>query len=143
TDRLHGRATRLLVTPLIRALQRMVGHQPFLTFLDSFRYPLAGEFAMIADLARINRIPSDWGLEVGVLAQVYRNCAVGRVCQVDLADTYDHKHQDLSAADPTKGRTRMAVAVTKSILRTLAEEATVLSDGLLKTLPITYIRTAR
>lgn len=143
TDRLHGRAVRLLVVPLIRALQRILEQQPFLAYLDSFRYPLAGEFAMIADLARVNRIPWDWGLEVGVLAQVYRNCAVGRVCQVELADTYDHKHQDLSATDPTKGLARMAVDITKSILRTLAEEGTVLSDGLLKTLPITYIRTAR
>lgn len=143
TDRLHGRVVRLLVVPLIRALQRILGPQSFLTYLDSFRYPLAGEFAMIADLARVNRIPWDWGLEVGVLAQVYRNCAVGRVCQVDLADTYEHKHQDLSATDPTKGLTRMAIDITKSILRTMAEEGTLLSDGLLKTLPITYMRTAR
>src|SRR5574337_1165803 len=113
TDRFHGRVTRLLVTPLIRALQRTLGQQPFLTYLDGFRYPLAGEFAMIADLARVNRIPSDWGLEVGVLAQVYRNCAFGRVCQVDLADTYEHKHQPLSAEDPTTGLMRMAIDITK------------------------------
>lgn len=143
TDRLHGRATRLLLTPLIRALQRIVGDHPFLLYLDSFRYPLAGEFAMVADLARVNRIPWDWGLEVGVLAQVYRNCAVGRVCQVDLADTYEHKHQPLSPEDPSKGLMRMAIDITKSILRTLAEEGVPLSEGLLKTLPVVYMRTAR
>lgn len=143
TDRLHGRATRLLVTPLIRALQGIAGYQPFLVYLDSFRYPLAGEFAMTADLARVNRIPWDWGLEVGVLAQVYRNCAVGRVCQVDLADTYEHKHQPLSPEDPTKGLMRMAIDITKSILRTLAEEGVPFSEGLLKTLPVAYVRTAR
>ncbi|MBI4611065.1 MAG: glycosyl transferase [Candidatus Rokubacteria bacterium] len=143
TDRLHGRATRLLVTPLLRALQRMVGHQPFLTFMDSFRYPLAGEFAMIADLARANRIPGDWGLEVGVLAEVYRNVAPGRVCQSDLSDAYEHKHQALSAEDPKKGLMRMAVDITKSVLRTLAEEGLPISDGLLKSLPVTYLRTAR
>lgn len=143
TDRLHGRATRLLVTPLIRALQRMVGHQPFLTFMNSFRYPLAGEFAMIADLARVNRIPGDWGLEVGVLAEVYRNVSPGRVCQSDLSDAYEHKHQALSPEDPKKGLMRMAVDITKSILRTLAEEGVPISDGLLKSLPVTYLRTAR
>jgi len=143
TDRLHGRATRLLVTPLVRALQRMVGQQPFLMFMDSFRYPLAGEFAMIADLARVNRIPGDWGLEVGVLAEVYRNVAPGRVCQADLSDAYEHKHQALSAEDPKKGLMRMAVDITKSILRTLAEEGVPISDGLLKSLPVTYLRTAR
>jgi len=143
TDRLHGRGTRLLVTPLIRALERMLGHQPFLTFVDSFRYPLAGEFAMAADLARINRIPGDWGLEVGVLAEVYRNVSWWRVCQSEITDSYEHKHQDLSADDPKKGLMRMAVDITKSLLRTLAEEGVPISDGLLKSLPVTYLRIAR
>ena len=74
SDRLHGRVTRLFITPLTRALQSLFGFLPFLRYLDSFRYPLAGEFAMQADLARVNRIPSDWGLEIGVLAEIYRNC---------------------------------------------------------------------
>ena len=47
TDRLHGRVTRLFMTPLLRSLQRLAGPHPFLTFLDSFRYPLAGEIAMM------------------------------------------------------------------------------------------------
>ncbi|HBY60295.1 MAG TPA: glycosyl transferase, partial [Solibacterales bacterium] len=78
TDRMHGRVTRLFMTPLLRALESMATGSPFLRFLDSFRYALAGEFAMEADLARVNRIPGDWGLEVGVLAEVHRNCAVSR-----------------------------------------------------------------
>ena len=78
TDRLHGRVTRLFITPMLRSLQQLVGPHPLLTFLDSFRYPLAGEFAMLRDLARINRIPGDWGIEIGVLAEVYRNCALRR-----------------------------------------------------------------
>jgi len=143
TDRLHGRVTRLLVTPLIRALQRTVGHQPFLTFMDSFRYTLAGEFAMTADLARMNRIPGDWGLEVGVLAEVFRSVSAWRVCQSDLADAYEHKHQGLSAEDPKKGLMRMAVDITKSLLRTLAEEGVPISEGYLKSLPVTYLRRAR
>lgn len=68
-------------TPLLRALEKVLGPYPFLTYLDSFRYPLAGEFSMIADLARVNRIPGDWGLEVGVLAEIYGNCTVSRICQ--------------------------------------------------------------
>ncbi|MBI3079355.1 MAG: glycosyl transferase [Deltaproteobacteria bacterium] len=143
TDRLHGRVTRLLVTPLIRALQRLVGYQPFLVYLDSFRYPLAGEFAMQADLARVNRIPGDWGLEVGVLAEVYRNCAMGRICQADLADVYEHKHQVLSADDPSHGLMRMAVDITKSLLRTLAEEGVPISEAVLGSFPVTYLRSAR
>ncbi len=60
TNRMHGRATRLLVTPLLRSLKIILGDIPLLNFLDSFRYPLAGEFAMDVDLARINKIPGDW-----------------------------------------------------------------------------------
>ena len=94
TNKLHGRVTRLMVTPLVRSLQDLVGQHQFLTFLDSFRYPLAGEFCMTVDMARVNRIPSDWGLEVGSLAEVYRNYSPQRVCQVDIAENYEHKHQD-------------------------------------------------
>ena len=65
--------TRLCVTPLVRALEQTLGSLPLLEFLDSFRYPLAGEFSMKTTLARQLRIPSDWGLEIGTLAEVFRN----------------------------------------------------------------------
>ena len=103
TNKMHGRVTRLLVTPLVRSLQQLIGSHNFLLFLDSFRYPLSGEFCMDTDMARVNRIPWDWGLEVGSLAEVYRNYSPRRVCQVDIAETYEHKHQALSAEDPEKG----------------------------------------
>ena len=142
TDRMHGRVTRLLMTPLLRALQKLVGSNPFLLFLDSFRYPLAGEFCMIADVARTNRIPWDWGLEVGVLAEVFRNYSPRRVCQVDIADNYEHKHQPLSAEDAQKGLMRMCVDICKSIFRILAAEGIVLSDSFFKSLQVAYIRLA-
>jgi len=143
TDRLHGRVTRLLVTPLIRSLQRILGYLPILVFFDSFRYPLAGEFSMDIDLARVNRIPGDWGLEVGVLAEVYRNTSTRRVCQVDIAENYEHKHQELSPEDESKGLYKMCVDICKSIFRTLASEGIVFSDGFFKTLIATYVRTAQ
>ncbi|MBI5026977.1 MAG: glycosyl transferase [Nitrospirae bacterium] len=143
TDRMHGRMTRLLVTPLIRALQKILGYHPLLVFFDSFRYPLAGEFSMDVDMARVNRIPGDWGLEVGVLAEVYRNTSLRRVCQVDIAENYEHKHQELSPEDATKGLHKMAVDISKSILRTLASEGIVFSEGFFKTLMATYVRTAQ
>ncbi len=142
TDKMNGRVTRLLVTPLVRSLQQLAGQHGFLAFLDSFRYPLAGEFSMSADLARINRIPSDWGLEVGSLAEVYRNYSPHRVCQVDIATTYEHKHQILSAEDAEKGLMKMAVDICKSIFRTLASDGVVFSDGLFRSLSATYLRQA-
>jgi glucosyl-3-phosphoglycerate synthase len=143
TDRMHGRVTRLFVSPLIRALQSMAPAAPFLQFLDSFRYPLAGEFAMDANLARVNRIPGDWGLEVGVLAEVYRNCAVTRVCQVDLTDNYEHKHQPLSQEDPGRGLRRMAADIAKSLFRTMAAEGLVFSADHFRSLEVRYVRMAQ
>jgi len=143
TDRLHGRVTRLLFTPLIRSLQKIIGYHPLLLFFDSFRYPLAGEFSMDIDLARINRIPGDWGLEVGVLAEVYRNTAPRMVCQVDIAENYEHKHQELSPDDASRGLHKMCVDISKSIFRTLASEGIVFSEGFFKTLVATYMRTAQ
>lgn len=142
TDKMHGRVTRLLMTPLIRALHKLVGPNPFLLFLDSFRYPLAGEFAMITDMARTNRIPWDWGLEVGVLSEVFRNYSPRRVCQVDIADIYEHKHQILSADDAQKGLMRMSVDICKSMFRFLAAEGIVLSDSFFKSLQVAYMRLA-
>ncbi len=142
SERMHGRVTRLFVTPLIRAMESLSFGAPFLSFLDSFRYPLAGEFAMKANLARVNRIPGDWGLEVGVLAEVFRNCAVSRVCQVDLADTYDHKHQALSVDDSSKGLRRMATDIAKSLFRTLAAEGMTYRQGHFRSLGVRYVRMA-
>jgi len=142
TNKMHGRVTRLLVTPLVRSLQSLRGEHRFLRFIDSFRYPLAGEFAMSTDMARVNRIPWDWGLEVGSLAEVYRNYSPRRVCQVDIAETYEHKHQALSSEDPEKGLMKMTIDICKSIFRTLASEGVIFSDGFFKSLSVAYLRQA-
>lgn len=141
TNKLHGRVTRLFVTPFIRTLQQVFGYTPFLNYLDSFRYPLAGEFAMDAELARVNRIPADWGLEVGVLSEVYRNSALKRVCQVDLTDNYEHKHQPLSAGDARQGLLRMSIDIGKAMFRTLAADGAILSEGALRVIQTKYVRT--
>jgi glucosyl-3-phosphoglycerate synthase len=97
---------------------------------------------MTTDMARVNRIPWDWGLEVGSLAEVYRNYSPRRVCQVDIAATYEHKHQALSAEDPEKGLMKMTVDICKSIFRTLASEGATFSEGFFKSLSVTYLRHA-
>jgi len=48
-----------------------------------------------------------------MLAEVYRNTSVKRICRVDLADTYEHKHQDLSGDDPEKGLLKMSIDISK------------------------------
>lgn len=141
-EKMHGRVTRLLMTPLVRALHKLAGRQPFLEFLDSFRYPLAGEFCMITDLAWVNRIPWDWGLEVGVLSEVFRNYSARRVCQVDIADNYEHKHQQLSADDANKGLMRMCIDICKAIFRVMAADGTVFSEDFFNSLVVAYLRLA-
>lgn len=142
SDRMHGRVTRLFVIPIIRALINILGYLPFLEYLNSFRYPLAGEFSMITDIARVNRVPGDWGLEVGTLAEVYRNCSMRRICQSDLCENYEHKHQPLSPDDPGKGLLKMSIDIAKVLFRTLASEGVVFSENFFKTLIASYLRIA-
>jgi glucosyl-3-phosphoglycerate synthase len=135
--------TRLLVTPLIRALEKIVGYHPLLVFFDSFRYPLAGEFSMDVDMARVNRIPGDWGLEIGVMAEVYRNTALRRVCQADISDNYEHKHQPLTLEDPNQGLLKMGTDIAKCIFRNLASRGYTLTHEFFISLKSCYLRIAQ
>lgn len=143
SDRLNGRVTRLFVYPLLTALRSFFPGQPFLEYLSVFRYPLAGEMAMQLDLARHIRVPSDWGLEVGLLSEVYRNLSPKEMCQVDVAGRYDHKHQALSIEEPNTGLMRMVKDITSTILRALAAEGATISPEILMSLKAAYLRLAQ
>ena len=143
TEKIYGRVTRLFFTPLIRALQSMLGYRQFLEFLHSFRYPLSGEICMTRPLAHVMRMPGDWGLEIGTLSEVYRTCALTRVCQVDIANEYEHKHQQLIPDDPQSGLLKMAVDISKVVLRTLAGQGEVFSTNFFHTLQASYLQMAR
>lgn len=140
--KINGRVSRLLVTPLIRALQRVLGHNDYLDYMDSFRYPLAGEFSFRKDVLNDIRIPSDWGLEIGVLSEMQRNYAHNRLCQVDIARTYDHKHQDLSYDNDQGGLSKMSIDITKALFRKLATQGETFSSETFRSLKATYFRIA-
>jgi glucosyl-3-phosphoglycerate synthase len=142
SDRLHGRVTRLLLTPLLAAFTRLIGQDPYIRYLSSFRYALSGEYAIKTDLAERMRLPCDWGLEIVTLFEALRHRSPSSLCQVEIAERYDHKHQELSGQDPTKGLNRMARDVTKHLLRTLAAAGVNLSPGLLMSLLAAYQREA-
>jgi glucosyl-3-phosphoglycerate synthase len=142
TDKLNGRVMRLLVTPLLRALRSVVGPHPFLTYLDSFRYPLAGEISMHLKLMERLQIPSDWALEVGTLAEVFRNVLPRVICQSELCGNYEHKHQDLSESNPGRGLSKMAIDIARSIFRRMAAEGIPLDAVLFDALLISYVRHA-
>ena len=137
-----GRVSRLLVTPLILSLKTVCGPSRYLDFLHAFRYPLAGEFAMRRDVINDLRIPTDWGLEIGVLSEMHRNHSNNRICQVDIADRYDHKHQDLSAGDASKGLSKMSIDIAKAMYRKLAIQGETFSLDKVRTVKATYYRVA-
>lgn len=140
--KLNGRVTRLLVTPLLIALKNTIGNHSYIDYLSSFRYPLAGEFAMRTAILPDIRIPSDWGLEIGILSEVWRNTNERAICQVDISDAYDHKHQPLSEDNPNKGLSRMSSDIAKVIFRKLANHGQVFHQETFRTLKATYLRTA-
>jgi glucosyl-3-phosphoglycerate synthase len=141
-EKINGRVCRLLVTPLIRSLKRIFNDNDYLNYLDSFRYSLAGEFSMRSDVLNDIRIPSDWGLEIGVLSEVNRNYSNNHLCQVDIADHYDHKHQDLSLDDKNKGLSKMSIDICKSIFRKLATNGHVFNNETFRSIKATYYRIA-
>jgi glucosyl-3-phosphoglycerate synthase len=143
TNKLFGRVTRLFYTPLIRTLKRILGYNPFLEFLDSFRYALSGEFALISSLARGIRISPTWGLEVSLLSEVYQNTTVQRVCQVEIIETYEHKHQILAKDKPNEGLMRMASDIAKALFRVLSQDGIVMSDAFFRSLLTAYVQESR
>ncbi len=141
--KLYGRVTRLFVTPLIRSLKKLLGVNNFLEYLDSFRFILSGEFALIGELARGINISPSWGLEISILSEIYQNTSVDRICQVELVESYEHKHQDLSVENPNKGLLKMASDIARILFRILSEDGIVMSEAFFRTLITTYIHFAK
>lgn len=140
--KLNGRVTRLMVSPLLIALQKVLGQRDYIDYLRAFRYPLSGEFAMRTGMLADLRIPSDWGLEIGVLSEAWRNLAPQAVAQVEISDAYDHKHQTLSPEDASAGLNRMSTDICKAIYRKLAADGTIFTQNTFRTLKATYYRSA-
>tara|TARA_B100001564_G_C20660191_1_gene681117 strand:+ start:764 stop:1978 length:1215 start_codon:yes stop_codon:yes gene_type:complete len=141
-EKLNGRVTRLLVTPLLKTFKKVLGHRDYIEFIDVFRYPLAGDLSFKSRLLKELRIPSDWGLEIGLLSEMQRNQAYNRICQVDISKAYDHKHQSLSKEDSNKGLSRMSIDIAKTFIRKLAAQGDTFTYNTLRTIKATYYRTA-
>ena len=140
--KINGRVSRLLVTPLLRAISKVLGYREYIQYMDSFRYPLAGEFSFRKDVLNDIRIPSDWGLEIGVLSEMHRNYSHNRLCQADIAKHYDHKHQDLSLHNDQGGLSKMSIDITKALFRKLATQGEIFSTETFRSIKATYFRVA-
>ena len=139
---MYGRVFRLFLHPLLRSLVYEIGSEPdFVRFLRSFRYPISGEFALTSDLALDVDLPGDWGLEIGIMAEMYRNVTHKRICQTDLG-FYEHKHQRIGNEE--KGLTKMTGDILKTLLRVLIEEDHIqISKEFLISLRVLYQRNAQ
>ena len=143
TDKLHGRVTRLFYSPLVHSLVKVFGTNRYLDYMESFRYSLSGEFAFIRSLGRGIGISPTWGLEVSTLSEVYKNTSNRRICQTEIMESYEHKHQELGSQDSGGGIYKMANDIAKTLFRVLAQEGVVFSEASFKTLLATYFQESR
>jgi glucosyl-3-phosphoglycerate synthase len=104
-----GRVTHLLARPLLAR---------FYPELLAFDQPLAGEMAARREL--FERVPfaTGYGLEIGLLIDVYRTVGLAAMCQVDL-ESRQNRHRPLDELGP------MADAVLETVLARLADEGRV------------------
>jgi glucosyl-3-phosphoglycerate synthase len=137
--RLYGRIHRLFLSPILEVLQEKLPYSKFIPYLQSFSYPLAGEISVYSDVATHIRVPSDWGLELGLLSEVYRNANYARICQVDLG-VYDHRHKQIGP----DGLLKTAEDSFVTLLRTLTETENIdISESFLTSLQVAYRRLAQ
>lgn len=133
TTRLYGRVTRLLVAPLLRALQSMDLPTTLPAFLADFRYPLAGEVAFSRALASEMPVHGGWGLEIGTLAEVYQRQPTYRACQVDIADEYEHRHRAIGGpATDTACLNTMVEQIIVTLIDALRRQSVAVDARLLR-----------
>jgi len=143
TDRLYGRVTRLFYTPLILTLKKILGYNAFIEYLGNFRYALSGEFAFDAHLAKGIRISPTWGLEVSMLSEIYQKTSSNRICQVEIIESYEHKHQILDKNQTRQGLIRMATDIGHALFRVLSQDGLVMSEAFFRTLLTSYMQESR
>ena len=141
-NKMHGRVARLLVNPLLTAMEKTIGKSDYIDFMKSFKYPLAGEFSFRRNILPELRISSDWGIEIAILSEMQRNYSSNNICQVELADNYDHKHQILSIKDSSKGLSKMSIDIIKTLVRKLATQGYSFSKETFRSIKATYYRSA-
>ncbi len=141
-ERFFGRVTRLFYFPFVRALKDIFGTTEFIDYMGDFRYPLSGEFATFVSQARMLQFPSDWGIEVGILGEIFRNMRVNRICQVELTSRYDHKHQRVGTS-PEKGLYKMASDIARTFFTFLASNGRIMGQDTFNSIRLAYLKNAR
>ena len=113
---LYGRLFRLLVRPLLRAIDaEHSGDADVVDYLQSFRYALAGEFAATSDLVESLRVQPGWGLEIGTLGDAFDAAGFEGTAQADLGI---HRHDHRAVGGPS-GLGDMAEEVAAALFTVL------------------------
>ena len=141
-ERFYGRVSRLFYFPFIRALKDIFGSTEFIDYMGDFRYPLSGEFATFVSQARMLQFPCDWGIEVGILGEIYRNMRINRICQVEITPRYDHKHQRVGSS-PDKGLYKMASDIARTFFTFLASNGRIIGLDTFNSIRLAYLKNAR
>jgi len=96
--------------------------------------------ALSLDLAAALPLDPGWGLEIGMLCDLFRQVDPRQVCQVDAGLRYDHKHQPLG--DRRQGLVRMAGEIAVTLLGHLRQEGIRPSPAFLEAVVASYRREA-
>jgi glucosyl-3-phosphoglycerate synthase len=108
-----GRVNHLTARPALRV---------FYPELAEVRQPLAGEVAARRDLLESVPFATGYGVEIGMLIDVWRERGLDVIAQVDLEE-HHNRHQPLSALTP------MAVTVLATIASRLEREGRLRASG--------------
>jgi glucosyl-3-phosphoglycerate synthase len=68
---------------------------------------------------------------------------VNRVCQVEIIESYEHKHQPLGKDKPNESLLRMAKDIATALFRLLSQDGIVMSQSFFRTLCTAYIQESR
>lgn len=93
---LHGRLTRLLVFPMLHAIQEQCPTSDFNRWLLSFRYPLSGDVALASEILPHLTLEDNWAYDLSLLTSLFQYKDNNSIYQTDLLDNYEHSHRDLS-----------------------------------------------
>jgi glucosyl-3-phosphoglycerate synthase len=143
-DRLYGRVKRLLIDPLLIALRKKLTEPKdhnalgIIDFLQQFNYQLSGEVAFNSDILKKMHFATNWGAEIFTLIEIYHKAT--SVAQVMFSQKpFDHKHQDVSEADETRGLNRMAIDIVTTLINVLVEDRGMeVSDDFFRDLALAY-----
>jgi glucosyl-3-phosphoglycerate synthase len=138
----YGRVVRLFYFPFVRALKDIFGNTEYIDYMGDFRYPLSGEFATFVSQAKILQFPSDWGIEVGILGEIFRNMRTNRICQVELVPRYDHKHQSMGS-EKEAGLFKMAADIARTFFTFMAGNGRVIGHDTFNAVRHAYLKNAR